>query len=239
MFCSKRVRGIGGVGVLGLALVASACGGSDPTATPNDADAGTPVLTQGPYQPLVVGATWTYRIDDKGIVYDKTSQVVAVEDIGGAKAGVMGYRVRETIKDAVQTTWYEATATDVRRHHDQMTDPSGALTSDEWYEPYVPRVDRPRAHAAERELAVHLREHQDHRRPSGGINSHTDSWHVDGVDVVVAVPAGTFNALKITRTDGVDGSTKTQWFVRGVGKVREQTANGHYEQLTHYQIPTQ
>jgi hypothetical protein len=50
------------------------------------------------------------------------------------------------------------------------------------------------------------------------------------------VPAGTFNALKVTRTDTADGSTKTQWFVRGVGKVRELTANGHKEELTAYTI---
>ena len=56
------------------------------------------------------------------------------------------------------------------------------------------------------------------------------------VDVVTAVPAGTFNALKVTRTDTADGSTKTQWFVRGVGKIRERTGAGHIEELTAYTI---
>jgi hypothetical protein len=30
---------------------------------------------------------------------------------------------------------------------------------------------------------------------------------------------------------------KTQWFVRGVGKVRETTSAGHIEELTSYNIP--
>jgi hypothetical protein len=40
----------------------------------------------------------------------------------------------------------------------------------------------------------------------------------------------------VTRTDPADGSIKTQWFVRGVGKVRELTGAGHKEELTAYTI---
>ena len=36
--------------------------------------------------------------------------------------------------------------------------------------------------------------------------------------------------------DPTNGSTKTQGFVRGVGKVRELTGAGHFEELTSYQI---
>jgi len=49
----------------------------------------------------------------------------------------------------------------------------------------------------------------------------------------------TFNALKITRTDTADGSTKTQWFTRGVGKIREVTGQGHTEELSAYTIVPQ
>ena len=171
------------------------------------------------------------------MVYDKQSAVEAFEDMGGDIAGTMGFKVRETVKAAIQLTWYEQTGTDVRRHHDQLADDTGP--------PAVRRVV----------FAVPAARRRGARTPGAGatwtINytqtkttsskpttttNHAETWTVDGVDVVTAVPAGTFNALKVTRTDTSDGSTKTQWFVRGVGKVRERTGNGHFEELTAYTI---
>ena len=52
-----------------------------------------------------------------------------------------------------------------------------------------------------------------------------------------SVPAGNFASLHLTRTDSSDGSTKSYWFVRGVGKVREATSGGHIEELTSYHQP--
>ena len=94
-----------------LAVAAGGCGGGSDTTTPppddNKGDPGTPTVTTGPYQPLTVGSTWTYHVDDQGVVYDKQSSVEAFEDMGGAIAGTMGFKVRETVKAAVQLTWYE------------------------------------------------------------------------------------------------------------------------------------
>ena len=131
-----------------LAVGAGGCGGGSDTAPPpgNDADVGTPTVTTGPYQPLTVGSTWTYHVDDQGVVYDKQSSVEAFEDMGGAIAGTMGFKVRETVKASIQLTWYEQTATDVRRHHDQLADDTGRQLSDEWYSPYLLRVDEAPEH---------------------------------------------------------------------------------------------
>jgi hypothetical protein len=222
-----------------LAVGGSGCsGGSDTTPPPNgDLDAGPPQTTTGPYQPLTVGSTWSYRVDDQGIVYDKMSSVEAYEDMGGAMAGTMGFKVRETIKGSIQTTWYEVTATDVRRHHDQMSDTSGRLLSDEWYTPYLLRVDEAPDHlvAGATWSISYVKTETTSSKPTS-MSNQSETWTVDAVDVVTAVPAGTFNALKVTRTDTADGSTKTQWFTRGVGKIREQTGAGHFEELTSYSI---
>jgi hypothetical protein len=72
-------------------------------------------------------------------------------------------------------------------------------------------------------------------KPTATTNE-AQTWTVDGVDVVTATKAGTFNALRVTFTDKANGGTKTQWFVRGVGKVRELTGAGHFEELTAYSI---
>jgi hypothetical protein len=222
-----------------LAIGGSGCGGGSSTATPpiNDADAGPPQETSGPYQPLTVGTTWTYHVDDQGTVYDKQSSVDAYEDMGGDVAGTMGFKVRETIKAAIQLTWYEVTATDVRRHHDQMSDNTGRELSDEWYDPYLLRVDESPEHLQPGATWTINYTHTKttSTKPMTTVN-HQETWTVDGVDVVTAVPAGTFKALKVTRTDTADGTSKTQWFTRGVGKIRELTAAGHKEELTAYSI---
>jgi len=224
-----------------LLVGAGGCGGGSDTMTGpqtgDDVDAGPPTVTTGPYQPLTVGSTWSYHVDDQGVVYDKQSSVEAFEDMGGAIAGTMGFKVRETIKSSVQLTWYEVTATDVRRHHDQLTDTTGRMLSDEWYSPFLLRVDEAPEHlqAGATWTINYMKTKTTSSKPTE-TTSQTETWKVEAVDTVTAVPAGTFNALKITRTDTADGSVKTQWFVRGVGKVRERTGNGHFEELTAYTI---
>ena len=222
-----------------LAVGASGCGGSSSTTPPltGDEDAGPPQVTTGPYQPLTVGSTWTYHVDDQGIVYDKQSTVEAFEDMGGEIAGTMGFKVRETVKAAIQLTWYEQTGTDVRRHHDQLADDTGRQLSDEWYSPYLLRVDEAPEHLTKGATwTINYTHTKTTSSKPTTTSNQSETWTVDGVDLVTKVPAGTFNALKVTRTDTSDGSTKTQWFVRGVGKVRERTGAGHFEELTAYSI---
>ena len=170
-------------------------------------------------------------------MYDKQSAVEAFEDMGGMAAGTMGYRVRETIKASIQLTWYEQTATDVRRHHDQLSDTTGRQLSDEWYSPYLLRVDEATDHLQQgANWTINYEKTKTTSSKPTATTNQAETWTVEGVDVVTAVPAGTFNALKVTRADTADGSTKTQWFVRGVGKIREQTGQGHVEELTAYSI---
>lgn len=228
-----------------LAIGGAGCGGSGTTSgngnssTPyNDADAGPPQMTSGPYQPLTVGSTWAYHVDDQGITYEKDSAVEAFEDIGGMAAGTMGYRVRETVKASIQLTWYEKTDTDVRRHHDVLNDSTGRTLSEEWYAPYLLRVDESPAHlqAGATWTMDYTHTKTTSSKPTTTTNE-SQNWKVDGVDVVTATKAGTFNALRVTFTDKTNTSaTKTQWFVRGVGKVRELTSAGHYEELLSYTI---
>jgi hypothetical protein len=225
-----------------LAVGGGGCGGSGSgTVTGSqffdDTNVGPAQTTSGPYQPLPIGSTWTYNVNDQGIIYQKNSSVEALEDMGGQAAGIMGYRVRETVKSAIQLTWYEQTATDVRRHHDQLSDDTGRQLSDEWYAPYLLRVDESPDHlqAGATWSIDYTHTKTTSSKPTTTTNQ-VENWKVDGVDVYTNTKAGIFNALRVTRTDTVDGSTKTQWFVRGVGKVRELTGAGHFEELTAYTI---
>jgi len=203
------------------------------------ADGAVPMMTSGRYQPMVVGATWVYNVTDTGFAYTKNSAVTAFEDIGGMAAGTMGYKVSETIKTSTQLTWYESTATDVRRHHDQQTDANGIMASEDWYTPYDLRVDESSDHLATGAAwtVTYMDAHTSASKPAT-TKTITENWTTDASNETVTVPAGTFSALKITRTDTADGSSKSQWFVPGVGKIRESNTTGHLEELTSYMIPS-
>ncbi|HEX3901258.1 MAG TPA: hypothetical protein VH853_00305 [Polyangia bacterium] len=233
-----------------VAVTAAGCGGSNGSATGSGGNSGTgstggalaadgavPMTTSGPYQPLSVGTTWVYNVTDTGVAYVKNSAVLAYEDIGGIAAGIMGYKVSETIKTSTQLTWYEVTATDVRRHHDQQVDSNGIMSSEDWYTPYDLRVDESPDHlvAGAAWSLSYMDAHTSASKPPSNDNI-TENWTTDAVNEVVTEPAGTFNALKITRTNTADGTAKSQWYVQGVGKIRESNTTGHLEELTSYSI---
>jgi hypothetical protein len=201
-------------------------------------DGAVPQVTSGRYQPLVVGATWVYNVTDTGVAYTKNSSVESYEDMGGDAAGIMGYKLSETIKTSTQLTWYESTATDVRRHHDQEIDSTGNLSSEDWYTPYDLRVDESPEHltAGAAWTMSYMDAHTSAKKPPS-MKTITEDWTTDAVDEVVTEPAGTFKALKITRTNTSDGTAKSQWFVAGVGKIRESNTTGHLEELQSYSLP--
>jgi hypothetical protein len=240
------------VGVVGSVLaVAAGCGANGNQGGQNSgaglseplaADGAVPMTTSGRYQPLAVGATWTYQVTDTGnVAYTKTSTVGSLEDAGGAFAGTMAYKVSENVKNSTQYTWYQMTDTDVRRLHDQQLDSSGALSSDDWYTPYNLRVDESPDKLTAGAM-WQLSYQDDHTSPKKGAKTTmvTENWSTDAAGETVTVPAGTFSAVRVTRTDTAPGgSAKTQWFVPGVGKIREQNNSGHLEVLTGYQLPSQ
>ena len=218
------------------------CGGNGTSmgtgATPPAADGAVPITTSGPYQPLAVGATWTYNVTDTGVAYVKNSSVLAFEDVGGQYAGTMGYKVSETVKSSTQLTWYQQTDTDARRLHDQQIDANGMMSSEDWYSPYDLRVDETPDHtmAGAAWTLSYMDAHTTPTKPTS-TSTITENWTTDAVNEVVTEPAGTFYAMKITRTNTADGTAKSQWFVQGVGKIRESNNTGHLEELTAYMIP--
>ena len=151
----------------------------------------------------------------------------------------MGYKVSETIKTSTQLTWYEVdrhrrappprSADGRQRHHDV-----GGLVHA--LRPAGRRIARPPDGGRRLDADLHGRAHLASKPAS--TKTITENWTTDAVNETVTVPAGTFSALKITRTNTADGTAKSQWFVPGVGKIRESNTTGHLEELTSYMIPT-
>jgi len=195
------------------------------------------MATRGDYQPLTVGATWTYAVQDATGPYQKTSVSETIEDMGGPKAGMIGTRIREMLANTVQVTWYAPNGDAVLRHHELNLDPANndAKISEDWYDPGYLRVDGSPEHTAAG-ASWDETYTDNHESASKGMSSSTVNvhWTVEAVDEPIGVPAGNFNALKLKRADVTSGSSKTFWFVRGIGKVREQGDNLHIEELTAY-----
>jgi hypothetical protein len=202
------------------------------------ADAGPAQITSGPYEPLAINASWTYHVNDQGVLYDKVTSVQALEDAGGAFAGVMAYRTMDQFPTETQSTWYQVDGLVVKRLHDNSMTLTGALKAEDWYSPFRLRVDETPEHLVSGATWTLPFTDASSKPSSPAVTvSKTDSWKVDGVNEPIVVPAGSFLSLHVTRTDSSDGSTKSFWFVRGVGKVRESTSAGHDEQLASYQMP--
>jgi hypothetical protein len=233
-------------GALAAAFAAGGCGGGSAGATgsvhPGDGGGTTvdgPIQeTSGPYEPLAVGASWKFHVNDKGVIYDKTSTVETQEDAGGPKAGTMAFRLRDSFPNNEQLTWYVVAGDVVQRIHEMAMDTTGATKSEDWYDPFRLRVDGTAEHTAPGATFTnsYVDHHTSRSKPATDA-MHNDGWKVDGVDEPVGVPAGNFKSLHVTHTDSSDGSTKQYWFVKGIGKVREETSSGHVEELTDHQHP--
>ncbi|HET6148631.1 MAG TPA: hypothetical protein VFH68_13940 [Polyangia bacterium] len=235
------------IGLLVAAAGAAGCGtggdGTTPVVTGGGGSGGAappgPVqTTSGPYEPLAVGASWTYHVNDSGMTYDKVSTVEATEDAGGMYAGVTVFRVHDHFTAEDQNTWYQVDGSMVKRLHENVLDAAGNLKSEDWFAPFRLRVDESADHMVAGAAWVMSYMDTESKPPKAPtMTSKNDAWRVDAVDEPVSVPFGTFLSLHVTRTDPVDGSTKSFWFVRGVGKVKEQTSGGHKEELTAHTAP--
>jgi hypothetical protein len=194
----------------------------------------------GRYLPLATGMSWTFRTTNKtdGIIGVKTQTVGALEDVGGSKAGTMAYRLTTTKTGGTVVSWQEDTGDRILRHREQ--DMAGGSQSDEIYDPYKLRIDETAAHTAMD--ASWVETYDEIATPAGTTvpttTPKTETWTVEAVDEQVTVPVGTFCALRVRKVSAADvaGSDKTYWFVRGVGKVKEEGVD-RLEQLTEFSAP--
>ncbi len=191
--------------------------------------------------PLAIGASWTYRVTDTGTgeVGTKQNVVEALEDVGGAKAGVTAFRVRTSKPSGKSTvSWQEDTGSAIVRHREQERDVDAVVTLDEHFVPGKLRVDEAPAHLT---LGARWDERYSEvaHDPAGGADvtvEKTDRWTVESIDDAVTVPAGSFACVRLRREGQTTASDKTYWFARGVGKVKE-VGGGQTEELASYARP--
>jgi hypothetical protein len=223
------------LGLCALLTAAAACG-DDVALTP---DAGPVVCTTPRAQrllPFAVGASWTFRVTPLvGTPEDKTSTVEALEDVGGAKAGITAFRVRTAKLDGSTVSWQEDRCTSITRHREQTFDLANVRNVDTIYTPDKIRIDETPAHTTMgASWTVSYTEVTTDSANQVTTIAKDESWTVEATAESVTVPAGTFTALRLRKvTSGT--ADKQYWFVAGVGKVKE--TGDQTEELVTFTLP--
>jgi len=222
--------------VLAVAAAGAGCGDTDPGAIINpDCQP-----AEGAMLPWKTGNTWTYAVNDEGIVGTKETVVGAMEAVGGTgpNKDVMAFKV-VTHKGGMDQTvsWQAPSGDSVIRYREQAFSAStGALELEEHWDPHKLHID---GSAARRVTGVSWLEiYQETKLPVGLAapppHEAHDRWTVLSACASVTVPAGTFTAIYIQKVSASGGSAKTYWYVPGVGKVKE--SGGQLEELVSYTL---
>lgn len=208
--------------LLGLALLALACGGDPPIVPPDDGPK--------PLIPLAVGHRWTYRVtSSSGVASSKIQTVTGTRAVGA----LTGYRV-ETSRDQDQGTHSVQVIEDgVLERVSEETIDAGVVKSRYLFEPFGVRIDSRRTTAGD----AYQDRHEKRKVDDGGAVLETEvkvhDFTVEAARELVDVPAGTFECVRVKRTEG-DGSFKVYWYAPGIGKVKE--VGGQTEELSRVEL---
>jgi hypothetical protein len=204
-------------------LGAAACGSSNPGAGDDSTAPDGGVSSR--MEPWHVGDDWTYKITDgaSGSVITGHTTVMAYEDVGGAFAGTMAFKVSSQ-KYMSSTTSWEAYAGDkgVRYQQDDY-DASGTMVDHVEDQPYRLKVDQTPDHMAAN--AAYDEMYNETTTPPGTLKAKTQDWTVVSMDEKVTVPAGTYTTVHLHRVDPSNAKFKDYWFASGVGKIKESGGN--------------
>ncbi|MET0594075.1 MAG: hypothetical protein ABW133_15350 [Polyangiaceae bacterium] len=212
------------------------CGSEDPGANPgNDGGGDSCQLPAGALLPWKVGNKWTYKVTEDGMPSQKVTTIGAVEAVGmGPNATKMANKV-VTKKGLMDQTisWQGPEGDKIVRYREQSYSASnGALELEEYWEPHKLHVDGSAEHM-KKTSAPWIEEYKETKVPTGGAaTSHAamDAWIVISECEAVTVPAGTYKAIKLSKTGG---DTKFYWYAPGVGKVKE--TGGQMEELQSFE----
>jgi hypothetical protein len=227
---------------LWIALLLAACGTEQPTQIiPPDTDAAPDVIPAGnPYLPLRVGTSWVLHETDPqtGASADKTTTVEAYEDVGASHPGKKAFRVRVEKLAGVSVYWEGIEAGLTVRYRNDDYDLLGALLGRVVNRPYRLKLDE----SPSRMVAgtSYTENYTATTTDSGGttVKAQVDQWSVIALSEAVTVPMGQFDDALHIRRIGNDSGTKQKdyWYVRGVGKVKEDGSNHQVEELRSYSV---
>jgi hypothetical protein len=207
-------------------------------------DPGTTVIpgctaAAGAMLPWKAGNTWTYQVNDEGVMSPKITTIGDQEPVGGTgpNKDVMAYKVVTKKSQMDQTvSWQGPMGDNIVRYREQAFSMStGALEIEEHWDPHKLHIDG----TTERRVtnATWLEIFHETKLQVGlapEMHEAHDRWTILSACEPVTVPAGTFTAVSIRKVSATGGSAKQYWYVPGVGKVKE--SGGQLEELVSYSL---
>jgi hypothetical protein len=197
----------------GLALLISVCVGAcgDPPC---------PSLPLGDdLMPLAIGYSWTYEESGGPIPGTITKTVVGSEDFSGQETLV--WETVQTNSPVTKRANWRDDGLRVTRLRQERYGPGDLFLDAREYEPGFLRIERTLDQVGAELTERHTRLEYDAAGNLVRSVSKLYNWRVEAVDETVRVPAGEFLTVRVRRTDVDQGSNKTYWYARGVGKVKE------------------
>jgi hypothetical protein len=247
-----------------IGALAAACGGSSggSDGAGGAGGFGVDLPTAESLYPEKVGNSWTYLVTPVAVDLPsyKVVTIDAMEMVGGTGASAARPAYRHTTCKSAPTIeacgmppsatnkidktvgWLGMVDKILGNYREQsfrkMTD---VLVEEDHWEPYRTKIDMSPAHTV---LGAEWTEkYKEFKQPVAGASTstnQTETWAVRGVDETVTItpPGGAPKAyphcLKVTHTTNSGSTTKTFWYARGIGKVKETGAQT--EELIDYKV---
>ena len=194
-------------------------------------DSGSQEGCDGPYLPMAVGNTWTYRvIDPVDGVSTKVNTIDRKEKVGGTgpNADKMAFHaLTEKTSGAgedMTESWQDVLEDGSVVRYREVAYKAGTNTvnGEEHWDPYKLRIDNAPAHIADDATWTEKYAETKIDASMPVTAQRTDGWTVEGVDV----PCGPVNGemlscIRLRKAADGAAAGKTYWFARCVGKVRE------------------
>ena len=230
-----------------LFVFALGCGGGNSSGSP-DAPGTTaakydaPPASGGRYEPWHVGAVWTYHLTDPtGAMPAKTAKTTMVgwENMpawAGPHAGAPAYKIHEEQLVGSIDAWESFEGDNDVRYAQIDYDQNNALVDQQFEVNWRLKVDESATHTAANATWTESFNITTITVATGTTtNAKTEGWQVINPAESVTVPAGTYTALHVQRTNstGTTAKTKDYWFAKDVGKVKE-TGGSQNEELMSY-----
>jgi hypothetical protein len=220
---------------LWIALLLAGCGTQQPTEIiVPDAGPGTAPR----YLPLAVGSSWILHETDPqtGANADKTTTVEAYEDVGPTHPGKQAFRVRVEKLAGASVYWEGVEGGITVRYRNDDYDLLGALVDQVVNQPYRLKLDESAEHLVPGTSFTETFTETTIDASGTTVKVQVDRWSVVAPSESVTVPMGTFADALHTRRVGNTSGTKQKdyWYVRGVGKVKEDGSDKQVEELRSY-----
>ena len=204
-------------------MTVCACGSEDPGSGKNDAG---PMAT--PFIPIAVGNSWTYRVVSGSNVESTKVQTIIEEIVVDGEAAY----VFETVRANDKGTRSIQRLVDNRLIRLSEETLSDNLVSGRFN--FVPpglRIDGNFQQTGETYQDTHDKQKVDANGEILETETRAQTFEIESGNELISVPAGEFNAIRVRRTRS-QGTTKTYWFVEGLGKIKE--LGGQSEELVKF-----